>query len=232
MRLDITDLRSGYGAGAVVNGVDLKVADREFVAIVGRNGMGKSSLVKTILGYLPDVQGSIELDGAEQRGRRTHTIIRHGVAYAPQEAAIFAGLTVRDNLYAGLGRRKPAAGTATRLLDAFPVLSARLDQKAGTLSGGEQKLLLLTRCLLRDPRLLVLDEISAGLQPSMVTAVADVLLATQAERRLTVLMVEQNVDLCLSLAHRIVVMKAGRFIAEVSRDIPDVRTTLLEHLAP
>jgi ABC-type branched-subunit amino acid transport system ATPase component len=232
MRLDVTGLRSGYGAGTVVNGVDLTVADQEVVAIVGRNGMGKSSLVKTILGYLPDVQGSIEMDGAQQRGRRTHTIIRCGVAYAPQEAAVFADLTVRDNLYGGLRRHKPAAGTTARLLDAFPVLAARLDQKAGTLSGGEQKILLLTRCLLRDPRLLVLDEISAGLQPSMVTAVADVLRTTQAERHLTVLMVEQNIDLCLSLARRIVVMKAGRFIAEVSRDTSDVRTTLLGHLAP
>ena len=232
MRLDITGLRSGYGAGTVVNGVDLTVADQEVVAIVGRNGMGKSSLVKTILGYLPDVQGSVELDGAQQRGKRTHAIIRRGVAYAPQEAAVFAGLTVRDNLYGGLRRHKPAAVTAARLFDAFPVLAARLDQKAGTLSGGEQKLLLLTRCLLRDPRLLVLDEISAGLQPSMVTAVAGVLRTTQAERHLTVLMVEQNIDLCLSLARRIVVMKAGRFIAEASRDTPDVRTTLLGHLAP
>jgi len=232
MRLDVTGLRSGYGAGTVVNGVDLTVADQEVVAIVGRNGMGKSSLVKTILGYLPDVQGSIELDGAQQRGRRTHTIIRCGVAYAPQEAAVFDDLTVRDNLYGGLRRHKPAAGTTARLLDAFPVLAARLDQKAGTLSGGEQKILLLTRCLLRDPWLLVLDEISAGLQPSMVTAVADVLRTTQAERHLTVLMVEQNIDLCLSLARRIVVMKAGRFIAEVSRDTSDVRTTLLGHLAP
>ena len=232
MRLDVAGLRSGYGAGSVVNGVDLKVADQEVVAIVGRNGMGKSSLVKTILGYLPEIQGSIELDGVQQRGRRTHAIIRRGVAYAPQEAAVFADLTVRDNLYGGLGRHNPAAETTARLLDAFPVLSARLDQKAGTLSGGEQKFMLLTRCLLRDPRLLILDEISAGLQPSMVTAVAEVLLATQAERRLTVLMVEQNVDLCLSLARRIVVMKAGLFIAEVSHDTPDVRTTLLGHLAP
>lgn len=232
MRLDITGLRSGYGAGTVVNGVDLTVADQEVVAIVGRNGMGKSSLVKTILGYLPDVQGSVELDGAQQRGRRAHMIIRRGVAYAPQEAAVFAGLTVRDNLYGGLRRHKPAAVTAARLLEAFPVMAARLDQKAGTLSGGEQKLLLLTRCLLRDPRLLVLDEISAGLQPSMVTAIAGVLRTTQAERHLTVLMVEQNIDLCLSLARRIVVMKAGRFIAEASRDTPDVRTTLLGHLAP
>ncbi|MFD2416542.1 ABC transporter ATP-binding protein [Amycolatopsis pigmentata] len=232
MRLDITGLRSGYGAGTVVNGVDLTVADQEVVAVVGRNGMGKSSLVKTILGYLPDVQGSVELDGAQQCGLRTHTITRRGVAYAPQEAAVFAGLTVRDNLYGGLRRHKPDARTTERLFDAFPVLAARLDQKAGTLSGGEQKVLLLTRCLLRDPRLLVLDEISAGLQPSMVNAVTDVLLAIRAERRLTVLMVEQNIDLCLSLARRIVVMKAGRFIAEAFRDTPDVRTTLLGHLAP
>jgi urea transport system ATP-binding protein len=232
MRLEIAGLRSGYGAGTVVNGVDLTVADQEVVAIVGRNGMGKSSLVKTILGYLPDVQGSVELDGAQQAGQRTHAIIRRGVAYAPQEAALFADLTVRDNLYGGLRRHEPAAGTAARLLDAFPVLAARLDQKAGTLSGGEQKVLLLTRCLLREPRLLILDEISAGLQPSRVQAVADVLLATQAERRLTILMVEQNIGLCLSLAHRIVVMKAGRSIAEVCRDTPDVRTTLLGHLAP
>lgn len=232
MRLEIAELRSGYGAGLVVTGVDLDVADQEIVAVVGRNGMGKSSLVKTVLGYLPEMAGSVRLDGVEQRGRRTHAIVRRGVSYAPQEAAIFADLSVRDNLYGGLRGHRPPAATERLLFDAFPILTARLNQQAGTLSGGEQKLLLLTRCLLRDPRLLVLDEISAGLQPSMVTSVADVLLAIQAERPLTVLMVEQNVDLCLALARRVVVMKAGRLIAEVSPGVSDVRTTLLEHLAP
>jgi len=231
MKLDISELRSGYGAGAVVDGVDLSIADDEVVAVVGRNGMGKSSLVKTVLGYLPEVQGSIALDGEELVGQRTWSIVRREIAYAPQEAAIFADLTVRDNLYGGL-RRKPARHVEARLFDAFPVLAGRLAQKAGTLSGGEQKLLLLTRCLLLDPKLLVLDEISAGLQPKMVTAVADVLAATRAERSLSVLMVEQNVDLCLFLAQRVEVMKSGHLVAEVAADAEDARPLLLQHLAP
>lgn len=230
MKLDITGLSSGYGAGVVVDDVDLHVAD-EVVAVVGRNGMGKSSLVKTVLGYLPDVRGSITVDGEEQVGRRTWSVVRRGVAYAPQEAAVFADLTVRDNLYGGL-RRKPEARTQAQLFDAFPVLANRLGQRAGTLSGGEQKLLLLTRCLLREPELLVLDEISAGLQPKMVTAVAEVLSATRAARPLSVLMIEQNVDLCLALAQRIEVMKGGRLVAEVMSDAGEARPTLLTHLAP
>lgn len=231
MRLDITGLSSGYGAGMVVDDVDLHVADHEVVAVVGRNGMGKSSLVKTVLGYLPEVRGSITVNGDEQVGRRTCSIVRHGVSYAPQEAAVFADLSVRDNLYGGL-RGRPNARTEAQLFEAFPVLADRFAQKAGTLSGGEQKLLLLTRCLLREPELLVLDEISAGLQPKMVTAVASVLAATRAERLLTVLMIEQNVDLCLGLAGRIQVMKGGRLVAEVGSDALDARPTLLQHLAP
>jgi urea transport system ATP-binding protein len=231
MRLEIQDLRSGYGAGPVVDGIDLDVASGELLAIVGRNGMGKSTFVKTVLNYLSDTHGIVRIDGTDTRGSRTFDVARLGVAYAPQEAGLFANLSVRDNIYGGL-RGRPDKATEMRLFDRFPLLHSRTRQPAGTLSGGEQKLLLLTRCLLRRPKLLILDEISAGLQPSMVTAVQTVLTEVRAERPMTVVMVEQNVELCTALADRTVVMKLGRLIATVPRTAPHARATLLDHLAP
>jgi ABC-type branched-subunit amino acid transport system ATPase component len=232
MRVRMEDLVSGYGAGAVVDGVDLDVASGEAVAVVGRNGMGKSTLVKTLLGYVSDVRGRVILDDTDVTRRSTHDIIRRGVAYAPQEAAVFANLSVRDNLFGAMRGHKPPEALRSLLFDTFPVLAGRLDQPAGTLSGGEQKLLLFTRCLLREPRVLVLDEISAGLQPSMVTAVETVLSTVRADRPMTVVMVEQNVDLCTEFAQRTAVLKLGRLIAEVPRGAADARGELLEHLAP
>ena len=232
MRIEVRDLESGYGAGTVVDHVDLDVESGETVAIVGRNGMGKSTFVKTLLGCAPKSRGSVRSDGRETVHARTHEIIRAGISYAPQEAALFANLSVRDNLYGALRRTRIDRTVEAGLFESFPVLAQRLDQRAGTLSGGEQKQLLLTRCLLRRPKALILDELSAGLQPSMVDTVARVL--TQARRAdpLTVVMVEQNVDLCVALAGRTVVMKRGRFIAEVPHDDPGARATLLTHLAP
>lgn len=232
MKIEVRDLESGYGAGTVVDHVDLDVGSGETVAIVGRNGMGKSTFVKTLLGCAPKSRGSVRIDGRETVHARTHEIIRAGISYAPQEAALFANLTVRDNLYGALRRTRIDRAVEAGLFESFPVLAQRLDQRAGTLSGGEQKQLLLTRCLLRRPKALILDELSAGLQPSMVDTVARVLTEARRAGPLTVVMVEQNVDLCVALAGRTVVMKRGRFIAEVPREDPGARAALLTHLAP
>lgn len=231
MRLQIRDLESGYGAGTVVDHVDLDVAEGQTLAIVGRNGMGKSTLVKTVLGYAPRAEGSVRVDGHEVLKRGSYEITRRGISYAPQEASLFANLSVRDNLYGGMRGQKPDSVVETLLFESFPVLSQRLDQRAGTLSGGEQKQMLLTRCLMHQPSLLILDEVSAGLQPSMVDTFARVLTEVKQMRQLTILMVEQNVNLCLALAGNTMVMKQGRIIATVS-DRPSAREELLEHLAP
>jgi ABC-type branched-subunit amino acid transport system ATPase component len=232
VRLAVRDLVSGYGSGPIVDGVDLDVADGEVVAVIGRNGMGKSTFVRSLLALTPERAGSVQIDGVDVLHDEPHAIIRRGIAYGPQEAAIFPELSVRDNLYGGLRGRRVDPATESLLFETFPVVGRRLAQPAGTLSGGEQKQLVFTRCMLREPAALFVDEISAGLQPSMVDAVAHTLNATRAERPLTVLMVEQNVDLCLAVADRVVVMKRGSFAATVGRQAPDARDELLEHLAP
>ena len=148
------------------------------MAIVGRNGMGKSTLLRA-LGYLPATKGRIELDGADVSGWPTHRIVRLGLAYGPQEGALFANLSVGENLEAvrGTPRRRES------VLRYFPILGQRLGQLAGTLSGGEQKMLVLARALISEPALLVLDEISAGLQPTMVASIEEALRQERARAR-------------------------------------------------
>lgn len=232
MRLSVHGLSAGYGSGTVINDLDLTVDTGETVAVVGRNGMGKSTFVKALLGYLPGSRGRVLVNDVDVSDEPTHRIVRHGIAYAPQEDALFADLSVRDNLYGGLQGKGPGREVEEHVFGHFPVLERRLEQRAGTLSGGEQKLLLLSRCLFRRPQAIVLDEISAGLQPSMISAVSTVLSAARASGQLTVLMIEQNVDLCMAVADRTQVMKLGNFVTEVSTQDTQARTTLIDQLAP
>jgi ABC-type branched-subunit amino acid transport system ATPase component len=230
MRLELTDVHSGYGSATVIRGVDLAVPDAGAVAIVGRNGMGKSTLLKTVLGYLRPTSGSIRVDGDEVGGELTERIVRRGVAYGPQAEAVFGALSVEDNLHAAARGVSPVRWNA--VLDFFPVLGRRLRQRAGTLSGGEQKMLVLARCLLAEPRLLVLDEITAGLQPSMVTTVINALQWERAERGTTLLMVEQNIDASLTVCEHVAVLKRGLLLDEAGTTPSTARAALLAQLAP
>lgn len=230
MRLTAAGLESGYGSATVLRGVDLAVGDGEALAVVGRNGMGKTTLLKTLLGYLRPTAGTVTLDGVDVTGQLPERIVRHGVAYGPQEEPIFAGLTVEENLLAAKsGRIDPARRSA--VLDFFPVLGTRLRQRAGTLSGGEQKMLVLARALLAEPRFIVLDEITAGLQPSVITTVVAALRWERERRGTSMLLVEQNIDATLGICDRVAVMKLGRLVAE-EHARPEARETLLVLLAP
>lgn len=231
MRLVLSGVESGYGSATVIRGVDLAVDDGEAVAVVGRNGMGKTTLLKTILGYLHPTAGSIRLDGDDIGGRLPERVVRRGVAYGPQEAAVFAALSVDDNLEAASGAIDPTR--RSEVLAFFPVLRGRLRQRAGTLSGGEQKMLVLARALLAEPKLLILDEITAGLQPSMVTTVVEALRWERREHGTTLLVVEQNIDASLAVCDRVLVLKRGRFTTGQGPDdaAPD-RDRLLALLAP
>jgi ABC-type branched-subunit amino acid transport system ATPase component len=226
----MTGLESGYGSATVLRGVALEIADGEAVAVVGRNGMGKTTLLRTVLGYLRPTAGTITLDGHDITGEPPERVVRRGVAYGPQDEPVFAALSVEDNLLAATRGRVDPRHRA-EVLDFFPVLAKRLRQRAGTLSGGEQRMLVLSRALLARPGLLVLDEITAGLQPSVVDTVVRAL-RWERERGTSMLLVEQNIDASLEICDRVAVLKRGALVAETGSAGPRVRGELVQLLAP
>lgn len=230
MKLEVRSLRAGYGTSEVVRGVDLTVDEGACVAVMGRNGMGKSTLLRSILGFVTPMSGTVHVDGEDITGTSPHRIVLRGIGYAPQEAAVFADLAVEDNLRIAMGRksRREDHETLDRLMADFPVLAQRGRQKAGSLSGGEQKMLILCRALLRRPSLLVLDEVTEGLQPSVVDRVADVIARERSARRITVLLVEQNLDFVTATADRVVVMRSGELAADVLTSAPNREEAVTE----
>jgi urea ABC transporter ATP-binding protein UrtE len=211
MMLAIKGLSSGYGDSQVLHGVDLEVAAGEVVALMGRNGMGKTTLLRRCMGLLPARAGAIRFDGADITHLATHRIVRAGVGYVAQGREIFDDLSVSDNLRLSLlGCARTAVPAA--LHDWFPILAERSDQRAGTLSGGEQQMLAIARALAPEPKLLLLDEPSEGIQPSLVHAIGEQLGGIVKATGLTLLLVEQNVDLVTTLAGRVVFMDRGRIV--------------------
>jgi branched-chain amino acid transport system ATP-binding protein len=232
--LYVRGLSSGYGSSRVVHGVDLDVAEGEIVAVIGRNGMGKTTFLKAVLGLLPRWAGTVELWGRDVTREPAHRIVRTGVAYAPQEEAVFGALTVEENLRGGLlarpGRRGEGGDAWDEVLERFPVLGARLAQRAGTLSGGEQRMLLVARGLLARPRLLIADEVCDGLHPPVVAAVVDVLRDHRRRHGMSALIVEPNLRMVLDVADRVHVMKSGRLVLEREPGSADARADLEREL--
>jgi ABC-type branched-subunit amino acid transport system ATPase component len=212
--LKLDGVTSGYRACVVLRELSLDIAAGEAVALLGKNGMGKSTLLKTVMGYLPKQQGAVHLKGQDITRLPPHRIARQGIAYAAQESALFADLSIRDNLRLGLADESTFGERFADLEPLFPVFKARLQQYAGTLSGGEQKMLLLARALMMRPAVILLDEITEGLQPSVIDRLAHALLAERARRGTTMLIVEQNVQFALQVADRYVVLKQGELIDE------------------
>jgi ABC-type branched-subunit amino acid transport system ATPase component len=210
--LEIVNLTSGYGSSTVVHGVSLNIAPGEILALVGKNGMGKSSLLKTILSFLPAWEGVVRIDGRDVTRLAPFRKRALGLAYSPQEQALFQDLSVRDNLRLGLRDDRGFEASLSDISGWFPVLTARLSQRAGTLSGGEQKMLIVARGLIAKPRLLLLDEVTEGLQPSVVDKLAEVLAATRRDRGTAMLVVEQHLSFVLRLADRFAVLKRGEVV--------------------
>lgn len=207
--LDIADLSSGYGEAMVLRNVSLSIRPGEIFALLGKNGMGKSTLLKTVLGFLPAKRGRIKLFGEDVTALSTHLIARKAIAYTPQEQTLFQDLTVEDNLRLGLRDDRGFAEGLARVSEYFPIVGKRLSQKAGTLSGGEQKMLIVSRALLGSPRLMLIDEISEGLQPSMIQRLTEILLAERKRTGTAIFVVEQNVPFAFSMADRYAVLKIG-----------------------
>ncbi len=214
--LEALDLHAGYGTIPVLAGISFRVSEGEFIGILGHNGMGKTTLLKALAGILPASAGRVRLDGEDITRLPSHQRTRRGLGYVPQGREIFPALSVLDNLrfaVAAKGRGEPDA--IERVLEEFPRLKPLLDRAGGALSGGEQQLLALARCLVQAPRLLLLDEPTEGIQPSVIELIADKLAGLRQRHRLTTILVEQNLDFIKALSDRVLIIQKGRIVREV-----------------
>jgi ABC-type branched-subunit amino acid transport system ATPase component len=208
--LRIDGLVAGYDQGTVLHSLSLFVGAGEAVGMVGRNGAGKTTLLRAVMGLVPSRSGTIAYDGALLNGRRPFEIARSGIAYVPQGRDIFGDLTVEENLLLGNLR----AHDAETAFAAFPALAGKRTEPAGRLSGGQQQQLAIARALMSGPRLLLLDEPSEGVQPSVVEEIAGALSRIVSERSMSLLLVEQNIPMMLALTTRVVFMDRGSVVAE------------------
>ncbi len=206
-------VKAGYGPTLIVDDVSLRIEAGEMVCLLGRNGMGKTTLLKSILGLIKRTAGSVQIAGHTVDDWPTHRIARLGVGYAPQERAVFHELTVADNLQLCLSRGTDRKAIAS-VLDTFPTLANKLGQRAGSLSGGEQKMLILAEAILGSPGLVVLDEVVEGVQPSLVSRFIEVIRGVNQNYGSAFLIVEQNMGFALKLASRFMVMSGGRIVEE------------------
>jgi ABC-type branched-subunit amino acid transport system ATPase component len=212
-------LEAGYARIRILNNICFDVEDGEFLGVLGHNGMGKSTLLKAISGSIKPTSGSIKFEGREIGGLPSHLRARAGIGYVPQGRQIFANLSVRENLMmAALGRGRPAE-IVDRVLGQFPRLEPIADRAGGVLSGGEQQILAIARCLCGEPRLLLLDEPTEGIQPSIRDEIVDTLRGAREKFGLSVLLVEQNVEFMRSFVDRVLTMEKGRLESRVDHNL-------------
>jgi branched-chain amino acid transport system ATP-binding protein len=228
--LRIRDLHAGYGATPILFGVSLEVRPGEAVAILGRNGMGKTTLLKTAIGFLKPSRGTIAFEGRDLTRLAPHAIARLGIGLVPENRRIFPGLTVRENLELGLSAAadRSAAVRSRRLEEVFhhfPRLAERIDQSGKTLSGGEQQMLAIARVMMAGARLLLMDEPTQGLAPTFIRHIRD-MIAELKRLGVTVLLVEQNARVALSVCDRGYIMEKGLIVFEAtSRDLRESPVT-------
>jgi len=230
--LRIDDIEAGYSAVPVLRGVTLRIEPREVLVLLGRNGVGKTTLMRVLMGLLPPSAGRFTLDGTDLTRAAPYRIARHGFGYVPQGRGIFPKLTVRENLT--VGSRARADGRVEipeRVFEFFPILKERLRQLGGTLSGGQQQMLAIGRALCGEPKVLLLDEPSEGIQPDIVRQIGDIVRRLVAETNLAVLLVEQNLDLGLGAATRCAIMEKGTIVLEGRPDEFQDEKVLREYLA-
>lgn len=218
--LDLKAVHIGYGLSIILSGMDLHIRKGEIVALLGTNGMGKSTLMRTVAGLMPILQGTITFNGEEIHGLTTEQIVKMGLALVPQGKLLFPTMTVKDNLRLGAyhlrgktAKQEIEQAFAT-VFKVFPVLKERSHQRAGTLSGGQQQMLAIGRGLMSRPQLLLLDEPSTGLAPFLVLELMETLSQLRQESEVAILLAEQNAEAALSIADRGYILGGGRVIME------------------
>jgi len=223
MMLNVQGLCTGYGRIPILNGVSFTVNIGEFIGILGHNGMGKTTLLKALMGFLPATAGTVRFDGQDVTAAEPYQRARLGLGYVPQGREIFPGLTVYDNLRMGCTKETGSEQEIIEeVLEEFPRLKPLLDRSGGALSGGEQQLLALARCLCGKPRLILLDEPTEGIQPSIIEEIVEVLQRLRDKSGLTMILVEQNLDFIAALSRRILIIQKGAITRELGpNDLAD-----------
>ncbi|WP_408736171.1 urea ABC transporter ATP-binding subunit UrtE [Acetobacter fabarum] len=219
--LDVKNLHAAYGASEVLHGIDLQIGRGEIVVLMGRNGMGKSTLMKSLIGTLPVRSGEIRLDGKELARLSACERVKAGLAYVPQGRMIFPAMTVKENIETGLFVRGKTRVPA-QLYELFPVLNEMGDRRGGNLSGGQQQQLAIARALATEPKLLLLDEPTEGIQPSIIHEMARKLRRIRDENQLSIMVSEQVLSFALDIADRILVIEGGNIVHETLREDADI----------
>jgi urea transport system ATP-binding protein len=217
---EVRNLSAAYGQSQVLHGIDLSVGRGEIVALVGRNGMGKSTLMKSLIGAMPARSGQITVDGVNLTALPSHRRVANGLAYVPQGRQIFGTMTVKENIETGLvvtGK----SDVPNEIYDLFPILKDFERRRGGNLSGGQQQQLAIARALASDPKVLLLDEPTEGIQPSIIKDIARLLRDIRSIRNLCIVVCEQLLSFVLDIADRILVMEGGRIVHADTRDHVD-----------
>lgn len=221
--LDIKDLHVNYGKSRVINGIDLTINEGEKLVIMGRNGVGKTTLLKSMMGVLTPESGTISFLDKDVTKLPAHSRSLMGMAYVPQGREIIPDYTVEENLdLGGYAHTKDLAGQKAKILDLFPALEEHMKRKGGVLSGGQQQQLAIGRALMSNPKMLILDEPTEGIQPNVVAEIAHILNRVRNEMGVTIVVVEQNYRFCRKVADRFIMMQKGKIVASgIKEDMSD-----------
>ena len=220
--LKVTHLDVYYGESHVIRNISFDVASSETVAIMGRNGMGKTTLFKSLIGIIPAKSGSVSLDGIELFKCKSYERVAHGVAYVPQGRMVFPYLTVEENIRTGM-EANPNAEIPDYIYSTFPVLKEMKNRKGGNLSGGQQQQLVIARALVANPKVLLLDEPTEGLQPSIIKDIARALNKLKQERGFSIIVSEQVLSFAMAIADRFLIIEKGEFVYQGPKESVDTK---------
>lgn len=220
--LNVSNLKVCYGQSEVIHGLNFSVPKNETLAIMGRNGMGKTTLFKSLIGLLPSSEGEITIDGMNVTNKESYQRVESGIAYVPQGRMIFPNLTVQENIETGMEVSKMKK-VPDEIYALFPVLREMRKRKGGNLSGGQQQQLAIARALVTNPKVLLLDEPTEGIQPSIIKDIANILNEIKKLREITIIVSEQVLSFTMAIADRIIVIDKGNFIHEDKREDVDAK---------